>query len=76
MHISEYVCITCLKELGVLLKCMEIFERFLAACNCSKNAGVTQFFTKVSNNCILTTSISQQKPKGAYYADFYEFKTN
>ena len=60
MHISEYVCKTCLKELGTLLKCREIFEKFLAACNCSKNTGLPQCFTKVSDNCVLRTSISKQ----------------
>ena len=40
MHISEYVCKTCLKELGTLLKCRETFEKFLAACNSSKNTGL------------------------------------
>ena len=33
-------------------------------------------FSQISDNCILRTSISKQKPKGAYYVDFYEFKTN
>ena len=58
MHISEYVCKTCLKELGILLKCREIFEKFLAACNCSKNTGFPQFFTKVSDNCVLFKNIN------------------
>ena len=44
MHISEYVCKICLKELGILLKCRETFEQFLAACNSSKNTGFPQFF--------------------------------
>ena len=43
MHISEYVCKTCLKELGILLKCRETFKKFLAACNSSKNTGLPQF---------------------------------
>ena len=38
MHIFEYVCKTCLKELGILLKCRETFEKVLGACNSSKNA--------------------------------------
>ena len=46
MHISEYVCKNCLKELGILLKCRETFEKFLAACNSSKNTGLPQFFFK------------------------------
>ena len=45
MHISEYVCKTCLKELGILLKCRETFKKFLAACNSSKNTGLPQFFS-------------------------------
>ena len=61
MRISEYVCKTCLKELGILLKCREIFEKFLGACNCSKNTGLPQFFTKVSDNCILRTKNKNQK---------------
>ena len=44
MHISEYVCKTYLKELGILLECREIFEKFLAASYSSKNTGLTQFF--------------------------------
>ena len=75
MHISEYVCKICLKELGILLKCRETFEKFLAACNSSKNTGLPQFFSQVSDNCILKRLVSQQKQKGVYYADFYEFKS-
>ena len=44
MHISEYVCKTCLQELGILLKFREIFEKFHGACNSSKNTGLPQFF--------------------------------
>ena len=44
MHVSEYVCKTCLKELGILLKGRETFEKFLAACNSSNNTGLPQFF--------------------------------
>ena len=36
MHVSEYVCKTCLKELGVLLKCRETFEDFLQPVTSSK----------------------------------------
>ena len=32
MHIFEYSCKTCLKKLGISLKCRETFEKFLAAC--------------------------------------------
>ena len=41
-----YVCKTCLKEVWILLKCRETFEKFLAACNSSKNTGLPQFFFK------------------------------
>ena len=44
MHISEHVCKTCHKDLGILLKCRETFEKFLAACNSSKNTGLSQLF--------------------------------
>ena len=57
MHISEYVCNTCLKELGILLKCRETFEKFLAAWNSSKNTGLSQSISKFSDNFILTASI-------------------
>ena len=40
MRTSEYVCKTYLKELGILLKCRETYEEFLAACNSSKNTGL------------------------------------
>ena len=33
MHISEYTCKICLKVLGILLKCRETFEKFLAVSN-------------------------------------------
>ena len=33
------------------------------------------FFPKFSGNCILRTSIFEQKPKSVYYVDFYELKT-
>ena len=42
-----YFCKMCLKELEILLKCKETFEKFIAACNSSKNAGLPQFFFKV-----------------------------
>ena len=58
MHISEHVCKNCLQELGILLKCRETFEKFLAACNSSKKAGLPQFFSKFYGDCILRTSIS------------------
>ena len=44
MHISETVCKICLKELGILLTCRENFQKFLAACNSSKNTGLPQIF--------------------------------
>ena len=43
-HVFEYICKTCIKELCILLKCRETFEKFLAARNSSKNSGVPQFF--------------------------------
>ena len=67
MHISEYVCKNCLKELGILLKCRESFKKFLAAYNSSKNAGLPKFFF---------LDFSQMYFKKIYYVDFYEFKTN
>ena len=44
MNISEYACRTCLKELGILLKCSKVFEKFLAACYSSTTAGLPQVF--------------------------------
>ena len=31
MHIWQYICRTCLKELGILLKCKKTFEKFIVA---------------------------------------------
>ena len=42
MHIAEYVCKTCLKELGILLKYRETFEKIFVASNSSKNTGHPQ----------------------------------
>ena len=57
MHISDYVSKTWLQELGILLKCRETFEKFLTACNYSKNIALPKFFSKFSDKCILRTSI-------------------
>ena len=46
MHISEYVCKICLKELGILLNCRETFVKFLAASNSSIKTGIPQLFFK------------------------------
>ena len=49
MHVSEYVCKTRLKELGILLRCKETLQAILAACNFSKNGVLPQiFFSKIS----------------------------
>ena len=45
------------KELGILVKFRGTFKKFLAACNSSKNTGLPQFFSNVSDNCILRASI-------------------
>ena len=42
MCISAYICKICFKELGILLKCRETFEKCIAACNSSKNIGLPQ----------------------------------
>ena len=76
MHIAEYVCKTCLKELGIFLNCWETLKNFLQPATLLKILLFHNFFSKVSDNCILRTTISQQKPKDAYYADFYEIETN
>ena len=47
IRVTEYVCKTCLKELGILLKFRGTFEKLLAACNSSQNAGIPQFYFKV-----------------------------
>ena len=44
MHISEYVCKACIKELEMLLKCRKTFEKFLAAWNFSKNTVLPEYF--------------------------------
>ena len=64
IHISEYVSKTCLKELGILLKCRETFENLFAAATLRKILVFKKLFVKFSDNGILRTSISYQKPKG------------
>ena len=39
-------------EFGILLKCRETFEKFIAAWISSKNTGLPQFISKVFGNCI------------------------
>ena len=44
MHISEYAC----KTLGILLKCRETFEKFLAACQLFWKYWSSKFFSIIS----------------------------
>ena len=44
MYISEYLCKTCLNDLGILLKCRKTFEKIFAGCNSSKNTDLPKFF--------------------------------
>ena len=74
MHISEYACRTCLKELGILLKCKETFEKFLATCNSFKNTGLPQFCFKGFWQLYFKNINFLPKTKRCLYADFYEFK--
>ena len=75
MHISECVCKTCLKELGILLKCRETFEKFLAACSSSKNTGLPQFFFKSFWQLYFKNINFLTKSKRCLHAEFYEIKT-
>ena len=74
MHISEYVCKNCLKELEILLKYRETFETFVPATSSSKNTGLPQFFLKVfwqlyfKNINILTNTKRCLKSKTARWA--------
>ena len=52
MHISDYVCKTCLTELGILLQCRETIEKVLATCYCSQNSGLPQFFLTKTKKCL------------------------
>ena len=76
MHICEYICKTCLKELGILLKCRQIFEKFIAAWIYSKNTGLPQFFFKDFWQMYLKNTNFLTKTKRCFYAEFYVFKTN
>ena len=49
MSASEYLCKTCLKELGILLKWRKTLEKFLAPYASSKNASLPRYFSKFSN---------------------------
>ena len=75
MHISEYICKTCLKELGILLKCRETFEKFIVAWNSAKNTGFPHFFQR-----FLTTVFKEfqfpTKNQKVLLCCVYEFKTN
>ena len=76
MRFSEYVSKICLKELGIFLKCRETFEKFLVAFNSFKNTGFPEFFFIDFWQLYFKNINFWTKTKGAYYADFYEFKTN
>ena len=76
MHFSEYICKTCLKELGILVKCRETFEKFIAAWNSSKNTGLPKKCFKVFWQLYLKNINFLTKTKKCLYAEFYEFKTN
>ena len=58
MHISEYVWKNCLKEFGILLKCWKTFKMFLQPATLHKMMVLHNFFSNVSDNCILRTSLS------------------
>ena len=75
-HISEYICKTCSKGLGILLKCKETFEKFIEAWNSSKSTGLPQFFFKGFWQLYLKNINFLTKTKRCFYAEFYEFKTN
>ena len=68
MHIVEYVCKTPLKELGTLLKCREASEKFLAACNSSKNIIFPQFVFTGFWQLYFKNINFLTKTKNAYYA--------
>ena len=72
-HISEYICKICLKELGILWKCRETFEQFIAAWNSSKNNGLPQLFFKGFWQLYLKNINFLTKTKRCLYAEFYEF---
>ena len=65
----------CLKELGILLKYRETFEKFIVAWNSSKNTGLPQFFFKVFWQLYVKNINFLTKTKRCFYAQFYEFKT-
>ena len=75
-HISEYVCKTCLKEFGILLKRRETFEKFLAAWNSSKNSGLPKKFFKGFWLLYFKKINFLTKTKRCLLCWLYEFKTN
>ena len=74
LHIAEYVCKTCLKEVRQF-KCRQTFEKFRAACNSSKNTRVPQFFFKGFWQLYFKNINFLKKLKRCLCAEFYEFKT-
>ena len=75
-HISEYVCKTCLEELGILLKYRETFKKLIATCNSSKNTGLSQFSFKGFWQLCFKNVNFLTKTKKWLYTDFYELKPN
>ena len=73
MHISEYVCKTCLKELGTFLKCREFFERFFQPASVLKILVFHNFISKFSGNYFKATYFLNKNQN--VYAAFREFKT-
>ena len=58
------------------VKCKETFEKFLAACNSSKNICLQKFFFKGFWQLYFKNINFPTKTKRCLYAEFYEFKTN
>ena len=76
MHISEYACITCLKKLGILLKCRETFEKISYSLPTLLKYWSSSIFFKDFWQLYLNNINFLAKTKWFLYAEFYEFKTN
>ena len=73
MHISGYVCKICHKELGILLKCKETFQQFLAASTLLKILVFHIFFGSILANVFLKIYLSVQQVVLVTIANSFNF---
>ena len=58
MHVSGNVCNTGLKQLGIFLKCMEKFEKYLQSLTCCSSTSLFQIFLAYFKNTYFQKRLS------------------